>query len=127
MKLKITLVKSPIGAIPNRILCSPSNYLTAKNIYQSELITGASSKEGKTNVMRNILEPITSPFLSGTKYWLFNDAFALVDVAFLNGRQVPVVETASADFNQLGIQMRCYYDYGASAGEYKAALYSTGA
>ena len=118
---------NPIGAIPNRILCSPSNYLTAKNIYQSELITGASSKEGKTNVMRNILEPITSPFLSGTKYWLFNDAFALVDVAFLNGRQVPVVETASADFNQLGIQMRCYYDYGASAGEYKAALYSTGA
>ena len=118
---------NPLGAIPNRILCSPSNFLTAKNIYQSEHITGASSKEGRNNVMRNILEPITSPFLSGTKYWLFNDAFKLVDVAFLNGRQTPVVETAEANFHQLGIEMRCYFDYGASAGEYKAALYSTGA
>ena len=118
---------NPLGAIPNRILCSPSNFLTAKNIDQSEHITGASSKEGRNNVMRNILEPITSPFLSGTKYWLFNDAFKLVDVAFLNGRQTPVVETAEANFHQLGIEMRCYFDYGASAGEYKAALYSTGA
>ena len=117
----------PLGAIPNRILCSPSNFLTAKNIYQSEHITGASSKEGRDNVMRNILAPVTSPFLSGTKYWLFNDTFKLVDVAFLNGRQTPVVETAEANFHQLGIEMRCYYDFGPSAGEYKAALYSTGA
>ena len=118
---------NPLGAIPNKILCSPSNFLTAKNIYQSEHITGASSKEGRDNVLRNVLEPVTSPFLSGTKYWLFNSSFPLVDVAFLNGRQTPVVETAEADFNQLGIGMRCYYDFGASAGEYKAALYSTGA
>lgn len=117
----------PIGAIPNKILCSPTNFLTAKGIYQSEHITGASAKEARDNVMRNILEPITSPFLSGTKYWLFNDSFPLVDVAFLNGRQAPVVETAEANFHQLGIEMRCYFDYGASEGECKAAVYSTGA
>ncbi|MCR5750749.1 MAG: Mu-like prophage major head subunit gpT family protein [Kiritimatiellae bacterium] len=117
----------PLGAMPNRILCSPSNFLMAKNIYQSEHVTGASSERGKTNEMRGVLEPITSPFLSGTDYWLFNETFPLVDVAFLNGNQTPTVETASADFSQLGIQMRCYYDYGAFAGEMKAALYSTGA
>lgn len=117
----------PLGAIPNRILCSPSNYLTAKNIYQSEHIVNGSGKSPRDNVMRNILEPITSPFLSGTDYWLFNDAFKLVDVAFLNGRQTPVVETAEADLSQLGISMRCYYDYGAFAGDAKAAVYSTGA
>ena len=77
--------------------------------------------------MRNLLEPLTSPYLSGTKYWLFNSAFPLVNAAFLNGRQTPVVETADADFHQLGIEMRCYFDYGVAAGEYKAALYSTGA
>ena len=118
---------NPIGALPDKILCSPSNYLTAKNIYQSEEITGASSKEGKSNVLRGVLQPVTSPYLSGTAYWIFNSAFPLVDVAFLNGVQTPTVETADADFNQLGIQMRCYYDYGASAGELKAAVYSTGA
>lgn len=118
----------PLGAIPDRILCSPSNFLTAKAIYQSEhIVSGASSKTPRDNVMRNILAPVTSPFLSGTKYWLFNSAFGLVDVAFLNGRQTPVVETAEANFSQLGIEMRCYYDYGPSAGELKAAVYSTGA
>lgn len=117
-----------LGAMPNVILASPSNYLTALNIYQSEQITGTSSEKGKNNVMRGLLAPITSQFLgSGTAYWLFNSAFPLVDVAFLNGRTTPVVETAEADFNQLGIKMRCYFDYGAAAGELKAAVYSTGA
>ena len=104
-----------------------ANFLTAKAIYQSEHIVNGSGKSPRDNVMRNILAPVTSPFLSGTKYWLYNSAFGMVDVAFLNGVQTPTVETADADFNQLGIQMRCYYDYGASAGELKAAVYSTGA
>ena len=118
---------NPVGPLPNRILCSASNYITAKAIYQSEQITGAQAKTARDNVMRNLLEPLTSPYLSGTKYWLFNSAFPLVNAAFLNGRQTPVVETADADFHQLGIEMRCYFDYGVAAGEYKAALYSTGA
>lgn len=117
-----------LGAMPNVILASPSNYLSALNIYQSEQVTGTSSEKGKNNVMRGLLAPITSQFLgSGTAYWLFNSTFPLVDVAFLNGRTTPIVETAEADFSQLGIQMRCYFDYGAAAGELKAALYSTGA
>ena len=117
-----------LGAMPNKILCAPVNYLGAKSIYLSEFITGAQEKSGKQNVLRGTFEPISSPYLgNGTGYWLFNDTFPLVDVAFLNGRQTPVVETANADFNQLGIQMRCYYDYAAAPGEVKAALYSTGA
>lgn len=118
---------NPLGPMPTTILCSPSNYITARGIYQSDTITGAGSKTARDNVMRNLLRPITAPYLAGTAYWLFNEAFPLVDVAFLGGRQTPVVETANVDFNQLGIQMRCYFDYGASKGETKAALYSTGA
>ena len=116
----------PIGPLPDKILCSPSNFITARGIYQLERIT-IGSKSYVDNTMRNLLEPLSSPYLSGTAYWLFNSAFPLVDVAFLNGVQAPVIETANADFSQLGIQMRCYFDYGASAGEVKAALYSTGA
>ena len=117
----------PIGPMPDRILCAPGNYIIALNIYQSEQITGAASEKGKTNVLRGVLKPITSPYLSGTAYRLFSASFPLVDVAFLNGVQTPVVETANADFAQLGISMRCYFDFGASAGELKAAVYSTGA
>lgn len=116
----------PVGPLPDKILCSPSNLITARGIYQLERIT-IGSKSYVDNTMRNLLEPLSSPYLSGTAYWLFNSAFPLVDVAFLNGVQAPVIETANADFAQLGIEMRCYFDYGASAGEVKAALYSTGA
>lgn len=116
----------PVGPLPDKILCSPSNLITARGIYQLERIT-IGSKSYVDNTMRNLLEPLSSPYLSGTSYWLFNSAFPLVDIAFLNGVQAPVIETANADFSQLGIQMRCYFDYGASAGEVKAALYSTGA
>jgi hypothetical protein len=53
-------------------------------------------------------------------------AIPLMEVAFLNGRQEPFVETADADFEFLGIQMRCYYDYGAAFAEWRAAVRSTG-
>lgn len=117
----------PLGPLPDKILCSPSNFILAKGIYQSEHIVNGAGKSARDNVMRNMLEPVTSPYLSGTTYWLFNSTFPLVDVAFLNGRQTPVIETADVDFTQLGIQMRCYFDYGPSKGETKAALISTGA
>lgn len=118
---------NPLGAIPNRILCSPSNIVAAKNIYLSEHLTGAGSEKGRDNTLRGILEPVTSPFLSGTAYWLYNDAFPLVEAAFLNGKTEPTVETAVANFNCLGIDMRAYFDYGVAKGETKAAVYSTGA
>ena len=117
----------PLGPLPDKILCAPSSFLLAKGIYQSEHIVNGAGKSARDNVMRNMLEPVTSPYLSGTTYWLFNSTFPLVDVAFLNGRQTPVIETADVDFTQLGIRMRCYYDYGPSKGETKAALISTGA
>ena len=84
------------------------------------ILAGCGSSSGSSS-------SAASPAANSTAYWLFNTAFPLVDVAFLGGRQEPVIETANADFNQLGIQMRCYFDYGASKGETKAALYSTGA
>lgn len=117
----------PLAAMPDTILTAPGSYITARNIYQSEVITGASSKTPAANPVRSMLNPVTSAYLTGSKYWLFNKLFPLVNVAFLNGRQAPVVETAEADFHQLGIEMRCYFDFGVAAGETKAALVSTGA
>jgi len=119
---------NPLGALPNRVLCAPCNLPTAKAVYLSETVTGGTTERGGTNVMRQMLEPISSPYLgNGTAYWLFNSEFPLVDVAFLNGNTAPQIETAEANFNQLGISMRCYYDFAAAPGEVKAATYSTGA
>lgn len=51
----------------------------------------------------------------------------VVEAAFLNGNETPTVEQADADFNQLGIQMRGYHDFGVSLQEPRGAIKSKGA
>jgi hypothetical protein len=64
-----------------------------------------------------------------TKAWYLladpND-LSFIEVCFLNGREAPIVETADADFNTLGIQMRGYHDFGVKKQEYRAAVKSKG-
>ena len=61
---------------------------------------------------------------SDTTWYLFADPSRLsaFEVAFLNGKQRPTVESADADFNTLGIQFRGYMDFGVAAQDYRAAL-----
>lgn len=53
------------------------------------------------------------------------DNMATMEVAFLDGRDMPVVETAEADFNKLGIQMRSYHDWGVAKAEYRGGVRSS--
>jgi hypothetical protein len=43
-------------------------------------------------------------------------------VAFLNGQESPTIETAEADFNVLGVQMRGFHDFGVSLQDFRAAV-----
>jgi hypothetical protein len=47
--------------------------------------------------------------------------------SFLNGVQTPTVESAAADFDQLGVQFRGYHDFGVDLAEYLAGVKSKGA
>jgi len=47
---------------------------------------------------------------------------ASASVCFLNGVQTPVIESADADFDQLGIQFRGYHDFGVQTTEYRATV-----
>ena len=58
---------------------------------------------------------------------LFDDILKPVVVSFLNGQRSPTVESADADFNTLGIQLRGYHDFGCSQSEYLAGIKSKGA
>jgi len=61
-------------------------------------------------------------------YMLANPAeLATIETCFLNGKQVPTVETADADFNTLGIQMRGYHDFGVTKQDSRAGIMSAGA
>ena len=50
-----------------------------------------------------------------------------IEVAFLNGVETPTVETADADFNLLGIQMRGFHDFGVSKQEFRGGVKMAGA
>jgi len=43
-------------------------------------------------------------------------------MCFLNGQQAPVIESADADFNTLGVQFRGYHNFGCSMSEYRASV-----
>jgi hypothetical protein len=54
------------------------------------------------------------------------EVLPLVEIAALNGRVEPIVETADAEFNVLGIQMRGFSDIGVALQEKRAAVYADG-
>lgn len=78
----------------------------------------------------------SSPYISNSSYtgytsvayWMLaNPAdLAVIEIAALNGRVEPQVDTADADFNTLGIQMRGYCDVGVNLQEYRAGVHADG-
>lgn len=59
-------------------------------------------------------------------YLLANPSeLAVMDVAFLDGRDTPIVESADADFNTLGISMRSYHDFGVALANWYAGVRSS--
>ena len=62
---------------------------------------------------------------NSTKAWYLladpND-LPVIEVAFLNGQERPTVESADADFNTLGIQMRGYHDFGVAKQDHRGGV-----
>lgn len=103
---------------------------------QSRLVTGASATLSDVNVFSGRYRLESSPYLHNTGYtgysttanYLMADPMDLptIEIAALNGRVEPVVETAEADFNALGVQMRGYSDVGVALQEYRACVKADG-
>jgi hypothetical protein len=103
---------------------------------QGKMITGASSTLPDANPYRGRFRLESSPYMSNSAYTGFSAAewylmadpnvLATIEIAALNGRVEPTVDTADADFNTLGIQMRGYSDIGVKRQEKKAAVLADG-
>jgi hypothetical protein len=119
---------NPIGGELTTLLCGTTAYTPARELYVSTLVEGATARTPSGNIYVNRFAPAFSRYLSAAPWYLVSNPLAmpLMEAAFLNGREEPFVETADCDFNVLGIQMRCYYDYGVAFAEYRAAVRSTG-
>lgn len=128
----------PLGLEPKLLVVPPEIEVTAQELFVStNLQSGNTGKQPSVNVFSNKYRPVVSSYLSNssitgystTAWFLVADPMDLpvIEVAFLNGREAPVVETADADFEQLGVRMRGYYDFGVSKQDYRAGVKSKGA
>ena len=116
---------NPVAVTPRILLVPPDLEIAASEIMGSALIHGTSGAAGSTNVLAGRYQVVSSVYLTNTTdyYLLASPAdMPVMEVAFLNGVQSPIVETAEADFNTLGIQMRGYFDFGVAKAEYLAGV-----
>lgn len=118
------------------LLVPPELETIADALYGARNI--AAVKVSDVNTFANKYTPIVANQLSDssisgystTAWYLLGDKSqgTPVVVSFLNGQETPTVESADADFNQLGIQFRGYHDFGCDLGDgYLNALMSKGA
>ena len=117
---------NPVAVNPAILLVPADLELDAAEIMGSALIqSGATTGQPDRNVLAGRYQVVGSTYLtSADDYYLVASPSDLpaMEVAFLNGVQSPIVETAEADFNTLGVQMRGYFDFGVSKAEYLASV-----
>jgi len=114
----------PIGIMPQVMLVPTALSAMATQLFKSVEIrdTTANTKYPVANPHQGKFRAEISRYLSNSSYtgnsekawYLLADPTDLpvIEVAFLNGQESPTIETAEADFNVLGVQMRGYHDFG---------------
>jgi hypothetical protein len=129
---------TPLGVMPAILLAPTALKTDALTLMNSQyLIDGTSTaKQGSANVFNGRWTVESSPYISNTAYtgatsigyWLLANPMemAVIEIAALNGRLEPQVDTAEADFNTLGVQMRGYSDVGVTLQEYRGGVYADG-
>jgi hypothetical protein len=128
----------PLGILPKTLLVPVQLYAEASQLVNSAELrdTTANTKYPTSNPFKGLLEVQQTAYLSNPnipgaseKAWYLTAdprSLAVIEITFLNGQQAPVVETADADFNTLGIQMRGYHDFGVALRDWRAAVKAAG-
>lgn len=123
---KILLVPNALNVAATQLMCDTE----VRDTTASTKYTTGNPHAGKFNVVRSSYLSNTSiTGYSTTAWYLLADPMDLpvIEMCFLNGQEVPVIEQAEADFNTLGIQMRGYNDFGVSKQDFRGGVKSTGA
>ncbi len=128
----------PIGIMP-AILLVP----TALSAIGSQLFKSLELRDNTSSVKYPITNPHQGKFRVEVSRYLGNSKYAgfstkawyllaeptdlpVIEVAFLNGQEAPTIETADADFNVLGVQMRGFHDFGVSLQDYRGGVKAKG-
>lgn len=129
----------PIGMEAALCLVPPELETTLWELLHSSTIVygGASAaKQPASNRWAGKFRPVISSYLSNsaytgnsaTAYYLLAEPGILpvIEAAFLNGQESPTVQTAQANFNILGIEVRGYGDWGVNMQNFRGGVRSNG-
>jgi hypothetical protein len=128
----------PLGAMAQILLVPTAlkNKALALMDPQGRVQSGASAGLIDSNVFAGRFRVESSPYMSNTAYTGYSAAawymladpndIPVIEIAALNGRVEPTVETADTDFNTLGFQMRGYSDVGVNLQEYRGGVRADG-
>jgi len=128
----------PIGVMP-AVLLVP----TALSAMGTQLYKSLEIRDTTSSTKYPIANPHVGKFRVEVSRYLANAAYAgssakawylladpadlpVIEVAFLNGQESPVIETAEADFNVLGVRMRGFHDFGVNLQDPRGGLKSKG-
>ncbi len=130
----------PVGVQPAILLVPNAISTLANNLVTSTMIandTTANTVSLANNPFAGRYKVATSSYMSNSSYTGYSttawyllanpDDLPVIEAAFLDGRETPVVESADAEFDTLGIQFRGYLDMGVSLQEYRGGYKSAGA
>lgn len=122
----------PLGAAAKILLVPPGHRITALQLMQSINLVGGSSAIGERNPWTGMFEVVVSDYLANSSYtgysalawYLLADPMDIptIETCFLNGNEMPTVETVELDSDRLGIAMRGYHDFGVAKQEYRGSL-----
>ncbi|MEX2388786.1 MAG: hypothetical protein WD534_12985 [Phycisphaeraceae bacterium] len=128
----------PIGVMPAMALVPTSLSAIGTTLWKSLEVRdpGSSTKYPIANPHAGKFRVEVSRYLANSIYsgasdkaWYLlaepND-LSVIEVAFLNGQESPTIETAEADFNVLGVQMRGYHDFGVAKQDPRGGTKSKG-
>lgn len=128
-----------INIVPRVLAVSALNETNARTLLNStEIVAVTSETTPSGNPVKGIVDKlVVDARLSNTdkfeltaanEWYLFGGPqSSAVLLGFLQGRQTPIVESEDAEFDKLGMQVRCYHDFGVALGDPKASLKATGA
>ena len=126
---------TPLGIMPKILLVPTALHPAALKLMTSEKIKG-DADEPDGNIWRGRFQVLTSPYIHNSSYtgstsqawWMLAnpEELPVIAIAALNGRIEPTVETADADFNVLGVQMRGYSDVGVNLQEVRGGVHADG-
>lgn len=131
---------NPLGLTPRILLVPNALNTTASAIMKStELrIDGSAEKSAYVTVNPHAgkFDVIRSSYLSSAKLTGHSTAawyllaspqeMPTIEACFLDGKEMPTIEEAEADFDTLGVQMRGFHDFGVAMQEYRAGVKSKG-